>query len=445
MTLTEYELGAPRENLDTIRLRYTILASMIEHPKTCGSVLALVDEDDFDGGKDELFTVIRELFRRGEPIDRTTVLHLLDPNPEKDSIWPDFVNKVAALAVDNPLPYCRMLHDNTALRALQAAAAGVVYANNLDEARAAAESVVGCLSDRHYTQKRTAQDAVSAFWKRMDEKREFVEWGLEPLDAPCTHTSLGDYVILGGYPSAGKSMLALQLSQHLARKYRVAYFSVEMSDDDIDDRTLARLSGVPLNDIQEQRVTQAQTLALSKASEAYYALQFDTINAAGMSVAKIEAEALAGRYQVIVVDYMQILSAPGAGRFDKVTEISIGLHNLARKHHILVIALSQLAREQKPLDGKPLPPDMSSLRESGQLEQDADLIWLLYLENPKQPTSRRILKTAKNRKGKRAPTFFLSFDGDRQLFAEEFPTRTPRPKEKRARPGENTAQVELPL
>ena len=440
-------LGIKRENPDSLDLQYTILGSLIAHPKTCGGVLAVLDADDFSEGMGTVFRAIRELFRAGDPIDDVTLRHRLDPDPDADSVWPDVIRGLRSRAVENPLPYCRMLHDNTALSELRAAAAGVYFASDIDEARSAAEGVVSCLSDRHYTEKTSAQDAVDHFWTRMQQKRDFVEWGLDALDNPCTHTSLGDYVILGGYPSAGKSMLALQLAQHLAEKFRVGYFSVEMSDEDIEDRGMARMSGVPLSAIQEQRCTEAQKRALAAASEHYYALRFDVLNAAGMTVGKIEAETLAGRYQVIVVDYMQILSAPGAGRFDKVTEISIGLHNLARKHHVLVIALSQLARVAQPKDDKPTPPDMSSLRESGQLEQDADLIWLLYLDNPKSSQSRRVLKTAKNRKGRRAPTFYLAFDGDRQLFKEEFPAQRPRKTDpgKRAGDRREAEQTELPM
>lgn len=443
---TWHAMHTARVNPDSLTLQYTVLGSMLEHPKTCGSVFAALDEHDFELGLEDVFRAIRELFRAGDPLDRTTLLHRLDPDPDRDSIWPRVLDEMHDRAVENPLPYCRMLHDNTVLAELRAAGAGVNYAGTLEEARAAAEGLVSCLSDRHDTEKTTAQDAVDHFWQRMQRKPEFVEWGLEPLDSPCTHTSLGDYVILGGYPSAGKSMLALQLAQHLAETLRVAYFTVEMSDEDIEDRGMARLSGVPLDVIQERRCTEAQTRALSAASERYYALHFDVINAAGMSVSRIEAEALAGRYQVIVIDYMQILKAPGSSRFDKVTEISVALHNLARKHHILVLALSQLTRVQQPKDAKPIPPDMSSLRESGQLEQDADLIWLLYLENPNSPQSRRVLKTAKNRKGKRAPTFFLDFDGERQRFSEPFPAERPRTAcSNRKQPGDRFAQEELKL
>lgn len=441
------ELKFKNESRDSVNLQGTILGSVLANPKKAGVVIANLDPGDFSDVMGTVFSAIRALYLDGDPIDAITVLHRIpDAEQGESELWPRLLEELRGRAVEDPLPYCRMLHECVVLGRMKGEALGVQYAEDLQSATEAATRLVGLLSNRMQMRRTTAQDAAFAFLERLDSGgQEFVEWGLDGLDEPSTHTALGDFVILGGYPSAGKSMLAAQLTQKLAEKYRVAYFSGEMSEQDITDRSLARMSGVPLDAILERRYTERQLRALAAATEKYYQLRFDVFESAGASVAKIEAETLAGRYQVIVVDYMQLLSVPGSSRYEKVTEISMGLHALARRHRVLVIALAQLARPDKPSkDAKPVPPSMSSFRESGQIEQDADLALLLYLDNPNDPKSQRVLKTAKNRKGLRNPKIMLDFHGETQLFTEAFPERPkPKPRTDKRRSGELAGQEEM--
>ncbi|MBQ1789895.1 MAG: hypothetical protein II008_06955 [Oscillospiraceae bacterium] len=441
--MDEIKLAHPNETSDSINLQGTILGSVLEDPHLVGQVVTALEPEDFSDLLATVFRTIRRLYLDGDPIDPITVLHRIG-DAESDSVWPEVLEKIRGMAVENPAPYCRMLRERVILERMKSEALGVQYAGDLTTATEAAERLIGCLSDRTQMRKTSAQDAAFAFLDRLDKKKEnFVEWGIDGLDAPSTHTSLGDFVVLGGYPSAGKSMLAGQISERLARRFRVAYFSCEMSEKDITERNLARMSGVPLDVIQEGRFTKNQVKSLVKAAEEYHDLQFTVFESAGTSVSRIEAETLAGRYQAVIVDYMQLLKAPGASRYDRVTEISMGLHALARKHNVLVIALAQLSRPEKPSkDAKPVPPSMSSFRESGQIEQDADLALLLYLENPNDPKSNRILKIAKNRKAQRGPKLTLEFHGDTQLFTETIPPREWKPKPTgRKRPGESSREI----
>lgn len=445
--MNELKKTHANEGRDSLNLQGTVLGSVLANPRLAGQIVTQLEPEDFSDLLAVVFRTIRKLYLDSEPIDEVTVLHRIPDEDEDDSVWPGVLKNLRAMAVENPVPYCRMLHERVTLERMQAEALGVQYAQDLAAASEAAERMVALMSDRTQMRRVSAQDAAYSFLDRMGKNdNDFVEWGVEGMDYPSTHTSLGDFVVLGGYPSAGKSMLAGQLSEHLAKKYRVAYFSGEMSEQDITDRNISRMSGVPLDVLQENRCTNSQLRSMAKAAEIYHGLLFDVFESAGATVARIEAETLAGRYQVIIVDYMQLLKAPGASRFDKVTEISMGLHALARKHNVLVIALAQLSRPDKPSkDAKPLPPSMSSFRESGQIEQDADLALLLYLENPNDPKSPRILKTAKNRKAQRGPKLTLTFHGETQLFTEAYPPKKPweKPRTTKKRPGEISGQEEI--
>ena len=113
-----------------------------------------------------------------------------------------------------------------------------------------------------------------------------------------------------------------------------------------------------------------------------------------------------------------------------------------------MVALAQLNPEadggQRSKGEKPTPPSMASFKDSGQIEADADLAMILYLEDPRKQESRRILKVAKNKRGRRADTILLEFDGATQRFTEEFPEYRPRPKPNK-KPGAEYKPEELPL
>ena len=139
-----------------------------------------------------------------------------------------------------------------------------------------------------------------------------------------------------------------------------------------------------------------------------------------MTVRDIQAVALNKRYQVILVDYLQLVTDNGKGRYEQVTNISQGLHTLAQANGITVIALAQLRRPEKE-NGKPKPPTMADFRESGQIEQDADIAMLLWPSDPNDNRSRRVLKIGKNKEGERLK-LELDFDGATQTMKVAEPT-----------------------
>jgi len=117
-------------------------------------------------------------------------------------------------------------------------------------------------------------------------------------------------------------------------------------------------------------------------------------------------------YQIIIIDYLQLLQGTGANRTEQVTGISLALHTLAQSMGVTVVALSQLKRKNDDDS-----PDMSDLRESGQIEQDADVIMILKLEKKNNPEGPRELYIAKNKEGT-CPKIVLDFDGKYQRFTK---------------------------
>lgn len=233
-------------------------------------------------------------------------------------------------------------------------------------------------------------------------------------------SSLGDLVVLGGRPSAGKTALSLQMAWEQARNRKVGFFSLETNPEELFDRLNAMAAGVSSTRIRQRTLKDEERKKILDARGAFQERRLEVVNAAGMSVSAIRGVTVARGYQIVYVDYLQIIS-PERGtkpsdRFGAVSQISMDLHRMAVSLGILVVALSQLSRPERAARNK--APDLFSLRESGQIEQDADAVMLLYKADEDDPVSQRRLKVAKNKKGFSGGVLELAFDGSTQVFAE---------------------------
>ncbi|NCB51363.1 MAG: hypothetical protein EOM54_05715, partial [Clostridia bacterium] len=296
--------------------------------------------------------------------------------------------------------YVSILHDEELLKRLQTAAFEIIDAGNLEDARKAAEKASALLADRRDLRIVPFSRGLAEFYERQTSKKspDYLNWGFKQLDEMLS-VEAGDFIVLGGYPSSGKTLLAGQFALHMAPDKRIGIFSLETKDQKLYDRMISFAARISFDDVKRQSLAEAdieKVIELGKVSEA---IKLDVINAVGMSVADIRAIALAKHYDVIFIDYLQLIRAEGKDRYEKVTNISLALHELAGATGLAVVALAQLSRPDKRKKNE--PPTMSSLRESGQIEQDAEAIMLLYLDDEDMPDGDRILKVEKNKQGKR--------------------------------------------
>ena len=175
------------------------------------------------------------------------------------------------------------------------------------------------------------------------------------------------------------------------------------------------ISGVSLDGIARVKISDEEQKRVYNACEALYKLPIG-FEYSARTVQQIQARALSERWDVVFVDYMQLMTDGSKGsRYETVTAISQGLQQLAHNNNILVIALSQLSRAQKKADGQEQKPTLANLRESGQIEQDADAVMLISLTDCNDKQSGRYVQLAKNRQGK-CCDFTAIFNGDTQTF-----------------------------
>ena len=212
--------------------------------------------------------------------------------------------------------------------------------------------------------------------------------GISDLDLLLGGLQDGRLYVVAGRPSMGKSLLALQFARHAAmrERKRVLFASLEMSDSETAQRHLAAESGVDPERLHLGRIKPDDWPAVLKASAGAAGVPFHLLDDGDLSLFKLRAQArqIAVRHddlRLIVVDYLQLMRAehPSGNRVEDVSEFSRGLKRLARELNCPVLAVAQLSRavEQRP-DKRPL---LSDLRESGQIEADADCVLMLYRDD----------------------------------------------------------------
>ncbi len=235
----------------------------------------------------------------------------------------------------------------------------------------------------------TYEDVLNDYVLHMDEKPVYIKTGIERLDE-ALHISPCDFIIIGGRPSAGKTALSLQIAASMAKQnYTVYYFSLETSKRKLGARLMANQIYCPLDTVKNKAVSLNEIDGQAKNMKMPLYIR----SAAGKNVAWMKAQALRKKAQVIFVDYLQLIHETGAkDRYAAITAISIALHELAQTTGIVVVALAQLNRNPS----KPgATPTNSDLRESGQIEQDADAIILLSGDNP----DKYLFRLSKNKEG----------------------------------------------
>ena len=225
--------------------------------------------------------------------------------------------------------------------------------------------------------------------------------GLEGVNTKVGGMHKSDLVILAGRPGMGKTSLATNIAFSAAQRFvrdtedgiepnksagaPVAFFSLEMSADQLATRILAEQSGISSENLRMGKISQQEFRSLARAAGELSTLPLYIDDTPGLTIAALRARARRLKRQkaigMIVVDYLQLLQGTGKGsagdnRVQEISEISRGLKQLAKELEVPVLALSQLSRAVEQREDK--KPQLSDLRESGSIEQDADMVWFVF-------------------------------------------------------------------
>lgn len=422
-----------------------VLGSMLIDESIVSQVLAEVDERDFSSTSHRLiFQAAREVFREGGHADAITIngkLGYASGSPQQ--------RQLIELMEITPTSaswreYAQLMREQAALGRIRAFSAQLNGAATLDEARPLLSEMQAQMTSRRGVKVVPMLQLLQDFSQRhaSGASSDYIGFGLEVLD----HNSFvrrGDVVVLGGYPSDGKTALALMMAYHMAKTLKVGFFSLETSADKIGDRIVTQGMRIDFDAIKRGRLTDRDWGAFAVGSDDAAKRRLDVIHASGMTAGDIMAETLTYGYDVIFVDYVQLVVPEGNPRdlrSEQMATVSRALHTFAQSRGVLVVELAQLSRPER---GQWRAPDMHDLKETGQFEQDADLIVMVYRPDPRANYSQekcRVIQIAKSKEGRRGKGMF-SFDGRHQTFAPY--TRDDEKGRKEKTDGEAPGQMEL--
>lgn len=404
---------------DTLMAQYAVLGAVLIQPELFGEVQAKVQAADFLDGKCRMtYQALRKLFTSGEAVDPVSLVHKLG-GKSGETGWGEFVRQLMETTptVANIWVYVDLMKEQARIARLNELGALLQVTNDLDAAREYIGKANAQLCDRPGVKIVTLAQGIADFLAEADRPRSYMHWGIEGLDEQL-YAEKGDFVILGGRPSAGKTALSIAFALHMAKTHRVGFFSLETGKRKFFDRLVSHLAKIDMAKIKRSELDKGDYESVAIMGKRAADSQLEFTEAAGFTVEDIRAISLSQRYDVIFLDYLQLIRPSGGGnRTEAVSSISMGLHEFSQSTGTMVVGLSQLSRPEKVQASGTRAPKMSSLRESGQLEQDADIIMLLYLEDENDEAGPRVLKVEKNKEGTRGK-LRLNFDGATQTFTK---------------------------
>lgn len=409
----------------------SVLGAMLIDADIVAPVLGIVKAQDFSGtAQRATFEAIRALYRESKPIDALTVCDKAGwtQDGEKRTYLAELMEITPTSA--NATEYARLVREQAILRDLHARAVALATEPTLDGCRAAVAAMTEALGARDHIEARSLKELLTDFADAQisDTATEYITLGFDALDRNV-FVERGDLVMIGGSPSDGKTALALQIAYHIAATRNVGFYSLETGHKKLRDRLAALAYDLSFGAIKRRTLTSGDWDKIAADAGAAERRRMTVIQAAGMTAEHIMASAKARGFDVIVVDYGQLITpatTKGVTRAEQMAEVSRSIHTAAQTAGIVVILLLQLTRMER---GAKRDRDMFDLGETSQFERDADLI--LIIERPKDGVEysfggveyglldanrNRILRIAKQKEGQRAP-IPLYFDGDRQRFS----------------------------
>ncbi len=405
-------IGPDKEIPKNIEAEEALLGSLLIDPDVISHVANVVAPEDFYLARHgEIYGVIRTLFDEGAPVDFVTVTEELERRDKLDEVGgrsyiTSLVNSVPTAI--NAFQYAEIVQEKATLRQLITAAGDIArkaYDDSQDVGDVVneAEKMIFAIAER-----RLDQDLVSiteVVPRVMDEIKELHERRGEVLGVPSDFKLLdamlggfqkSDLIILAARPGMGKTSLALNIALNAAKNHgsQVAIFSLEMSREQLVQRLLSQEAHIDSQHLRLGKIyNQDEWDRLEEAAEILRTCRIYIDDTAALSPFELRTKArrLYSEHglDMIIVDYMQLMHAGkrNENRVQEISFISRTMKQLARELKVPVMALSQLSRQVENRSDK--HPQLSDLRESGSIEQDADLVMFIYREGKYNEESER--------------------------------------------------------
>ena len=414
----------PPQNLDAEK---SLIGAVLIDEEVMADVSENVKAIDFyDKNHGIIFGAMIRLFEKHRPVDLLTLTDELKRKDELDAIGgstylTELTNYVPTAA--HAATYAEMVAQKAVRRRLIHASAdiselGYDESTTTQELLEKAEAELFSVSDQSIKQDLVSIDSIlMESFDRIEElhknKGELrgIRTGYRDLDNMTAGLQRSDLIILAARPAMGKTTLVTNLAYNVAtiEKKPVLFFSLEMSKEQLVDRMLADAANVDSWNIRTGKLSDEDFLKLSEASGELAEAPIFIDDTPGLSVLEMRTKARRKNHEsqlgLIIVDYLQLMQASGnyaGNRVQEVSEISRGLKLVAKELNVPLIALSQLSRSVETRT--PPIPQLSDLRESGSIEQDADIVSFIYRPSYYEPDNPEVqnitdLIIAKHRNG----------------------------------------------
>lgn len=425
----------------SLEAEQTVLGGILLEPSALPMVLEYLKPESFYKEQHrELFAIFMRMFSNGQTADLITVLNeavalgIFETSAMAKTYLKGLMESIPSVA--NLESYCKIVEEKFYVRALITAANEIIEAANDGTANAAA--LLDSAEQKIYDirQGKAANglakidsvlvDTVNRLGQISGENAEKyagTKTGFTQLDNVTTGLNNSDLLIIGARPAMGKSAFALNIAVNACKRSgkAVAIFSLEMGKEQLVTRMLSSESMVNSHSLRSGHITPDDWVKIAQGADILSKLPIYIDDTAGITVPQMKAKLRRMKnLGLVVIDYLQLMESPNkhSSRVTEVSEITRQLKLMAKDLDVPVIALSQLARASEKRDDK--RPMLSDLRESGSIEQDADIILFLYRdayydrENTDKSSAAECI-VAKNRHGE-IGTVKLAWIGEYTLF-----------------------------
>lgn len=394
-----------------IDLPKMLLAALLGFPQYIPEAVGRLTPDDFPEGLSDLYAAVDGTWSAKGEMDVVDVLHHYPSLKETVAACIDVLDTAPVQVTRSRVrEWVTALLERRALERFQTLAVQAASPSTSYEDLAGLYGRMGQALDTDHPGEDFTPigDLIDDYIRGLDQQPNYIPTGIGPLDRNL-HILPGNFILIGGRPSAGKTALSLQIAVEMAKQGRkVCYFSLETSPQILTQRIIANQLYAPLEQVKTKKVPASELDGLSKLRQLPLYIRL----ASGRNVVWIRAQAQRMKAQVAVIDYVQIIRPDRSGdRYQAITQISIALHELAQTTGMVVIGAAQLSR-----NAAHAMPSNADLKESGQLEQDADAVLLLGNADD----GRSVCILSKNKEG-RVGEIPLAFDKERQRFLEVVP------------------------
>jgi replicative DNA helicase len=429
---------AVRPDTHALQAEQAALGAMLIDRRAIAQVLAILGPDDLQEPRHRpILEAVRSMHDEGVGIDAVTVTDRL--SQQQDILRAGGLTYIAKLAADTPTAanaehYARQVKDRADRRRhrewLLDELQRIDQAGNASAAELATRTLEGALKlqGTHRGDAGglvSAADLATALLEDLDSRasgKRGLEFGLPDFDRLTGGLEEGDLVVIAGRPSVGKSATMVTLASVAAQHCSVAIFSAEMPALQVMRRWLAQVTNLPQNKLRRpESMADADWVSVSNGAAELQRRRLWIDDKAQPTVAHIRAELAAlkakGDLGLAIIDYLQLLTGNGRNRYEELRDVAYGLKALAKDLRIPIIALAQVNRDVESRDEK--RPQVSDLRDSGAIEEAADVIGMLYSEGHYHPDFSlpwvlecNLLKV---RNGERGQCLWC-FDGSRSLI-----------------------------